>query len=312
MISVIITSWKEPNTIGKCIKCIADRRYSGIPGDFEIIQVSPDKETLDAGKLSASKLKLTKSQFKQIKDPQKGKPYALMMARKSVRGDIIIWTDGDTYFGRNAVKELLKPFENASVGGASGRPISMDKKDNVFGYWGHILSDAADHRRKNTLKNTGSGYYISGKTFFPMSGYIMATRKTTFDIPSNVLSDDGYISYQLRNEGYEIAYSQKAECFVKYPTSLRDYYKQKIRSLGGYTQLRRMGIFKRDKQSRNFFIELTYAFYVFKYATSIKEFWWSLLLFPVRLITWIRIFWERSVLRKDMSGNGWERIESTK
>jgi cellulose synthase/poly-beta-1,6-N-acetylglucosamine synthase-like glycosyltransferase len=41
-------------------------------------------------------------------------------------------------------------------------------------------------------------------------------------------SDDGYISYQLRNEGYEIAYAQKAECFVKYPTTLKDYYKQKV------------------------------------------------------------------------------------
>jgi hypothetical protein len=73
-----------------------------------------------------------------------------------------------------------------------------------------------------------------------------------------------------------------------------------------------MGVFKRDRQSRNFFIELGYAFYVFRYAENVKEFYWSLLLFPVRLITWIRIFWERVLLRKDMPSNGWERIESTK
>jgi glycosyltransferase involved in cell wall biosynthesis len=42
MISVVITSLKEPKTIGKCIKCIADRKYSGITAPFEIIQVSPD------------------------------------------------------------------------------------------------------------------------------------------------------------------------------------------------------------------------------------------------------------------------------
>lgn len=312
MISVIIASWKEPKTIGKCIKCIADSRYSGIPKDFQIIQVSPDRETLDAGKKAIKELKLSKPQYIQLTDPCKGKPYALRMANKEVKGDIVIWTDGDTYFGRNAVKELIKPFENKKVGGVSGRPVSMDRKDNMFGYWGHLLSDAADHRRINTLEKTSHGYYISGKTFFPMSGYIMATRKTTFEIPSTVLSDDAYISYQLRNQGYEIGYARKAECFVKYPTTLKDYYKQKVRSIGGFSQLKSMNVFKRDKQSRNFFIELGYAFYVFKYAKTLKEYWWSLLLFPVRLITWVRIFWERTILKKGMPKNGWERIESTK
>ncbi len=188
----------------------------------------------------------------------------------------------------------------------------MDSKDNVFGYWGHLLSDSADHRRINTMERAEGDYYVSSKTFFPMSGYIMATRKTTFNIPSNVLSDDAYISHQLRNQEYEIAYAPKAVCYVKYPTTLRDYYKQKVRSLGGFIQLQRMGVFKRDKQSRSFWIELGYTFYVFKYAKNVKEFFWSILLFPVRLLTWIKIFWERTLLKKDMPSSGWERIESTK
>jgi len=73
-----------------------------------------------------------------------------------------------------------------------------------------------------------------------------------------------------------------------------------------------MGVFQRDKQSRSFWIELTYAFFVLKYASNVKEFFWSILLFPVRLITWIRIFWERDILKKGMPKDGWERIESTK
>jgi len=312
MISVIIASWKEPKTIGKCIKCIADGEYSGIPKDFEILQVSPDKETLEAGKKAAKELNLSSSQYIQLIDPIKGKPFALKMAMKKVKGDIIIWTDGDTYFGEGSVGALVKPFDNPKVGGISGRPISMDRKDNVFGYWGHLLSSSADHRRRNTMEETKDGYYLSKDKFFPMSGYIMATRNIDLKIPSDVLSDDAYISYELRNKGYEIGYTQDATCYVKYPTSLRDYYKQKVRSLGGFIQLERMGVFQRDKQSRSFFIELGYAFYALGYAKNIKEFFWSCLLFPVRLWTWIRIFWERRILKKGMPKDGWERIESTK
>ena len=56
-LSVIINSWDEPSSIGKAIKCIADHLYSGIPEDFELIQISPDNETLIAGKKAADELK---------------------------------------------------------------------------------------------------------------------------------------------------------------------------------------------------------------------------------------------------------------
>lgn len=313
MISVIITSFKEHKTIRRCISSIADRKYSGIPNPFEIIQVSPDELTLKQGQKEANRLGLNKKQYIQIKDPKKGKPYALKMALKRAKGDIIIFTDGDVFFEENAVKELIKPFENKNVGGVSGRPISQDSKDDRYGYWGHLLSDSADHRRRDRMvKVKGKDYYISQETFFPMSGYIMAMRNLDFDIPSNVLSDDAYISYTIRNMGMDIAYTPKAICYVKYPTNLRDYYKQKVRSLGGFKQLKRMGVFKKDKQSRSFFIELKYTFFVLRYAENIEEFFWSLLLFPIRLITWIKILWERDILKKDMPKGGWERIESTK
>lgn len=312
MITIIITSWKEPKTIGKCIKCIADSKYSGIKRPFEILQLSPDVETLIAGDFAAKELRLSESEYIQIQDPRKGKPYALKLAIQKAKGDILLFTDGDTYFARNSIKYLLEPFSDRKIGGVSGRPVSSDIKDSMFGYWGHLLSDSGHHRRVHTITDKSGNYYISGKTFYPMSGYIMATRNYNFDIPSNVLSDDAFISYTIRNMDKQIAYAPKAKCYVKYPTNLTDYYKQKVRSLGGFVQLKRFGIFKKDKQSRSFLIELRYASFVFKYAKNLKEFFWSLMLFPVRLLTWIMIFWERGILRKDMPESGWERIESTK
>ncbi|MCD4756045.1 glycosyltransferase [bacterium] len=312
MTTVIITSFKEPKSIGKCIECIANRKYSGITSPFEILQVSPDDLTLKAGKKAANRLGLNKKQFKQIVDPCKGKPYALKLALHKAKGEVIILTDGDTYFERNAVEEILKPFINKKVGGVSGRPVSMDRRDNMMGYYGHLLSDSAHHKRSHTMKLvSGTQYCISDKDFFPMSGYIMAIRNISLDLPKDVLSDDAYISYTLRNLGYEIGYTPNSKCFVKYPTTLRDYFNQKVRSIGGFIQLEKYDVFKRDKQSRSFGIELKYLFFVFSYAKNIKELFWSILLFPIRLWTWIRIFWERRVIKKDFKKT-WVRVESTK
>lgn len=313
MISVIITSFKEPKTIGRCIKCIADRKYSGISEAFEILQISPDKETLDAGLLEAKSLHLSNTEYIQIQDPRKGKPSALNLAFKKAKGEIFILTDGDTYFEKNAVKHLLLPFENKDVGGVSGRPVSQDSLNNMFGYWGHLLSDSAHHRRSHTMsKVKNTEYHISDKTFFPLSGYISAIRNLNIILPENVLIDDGYISYAIRNLGFEIAYTPKAISYVKFPQNMSDYMKQKIRDLSGFIQLEKFGLFIRDKQTRSFWIELQYGLWVLSYAKNVKELFWSLYLFPVRLIAWIKSFWRARVLNQDLPKTGWERIESTK
>ena len=312
MISVIISSLKEPKTIGNCIKCIADKKYSGIPNDFEIIQVSPDKETLLAGQQMANQLNLG-GKYKQIKDPRKGKPYALQLAFKKARGDILILTDGDTYMGKNAVKYLLEPFKQDIVAGVSGRPVALNKRNNFMGYVGHLLTDAGDYRRKKVMIKTKDNYYISGKKFFPLSGYIMAIRKEFKDVPSNALSDDAYISYNIRNHNKEIAYVPKAKCYIKTPTTAKDFIKQKARSLGGYIQLQQMNIMKRDKQSRGFLTEVKHTYYaLFLYPKNLKEFYWSILLHFLRLYLWLIIFIKRVLKREDMPEKGWERILSTK
>lgn len=311
MISIIITSYKEPRTIGKAIQSIAVSSYSGITNPFEIIQVSPDRETLDAGIKTAKKLRLG-SKFKQIVDPRKGKPFALKLALSNAKGEVIILTDGDARFRKNAVRELVKPFANKRIAGVTGRPIAANSKNSFYGYMGNVLADSGHHRRVNTMERVKEGYYISGKSFFPMSGYIMAIRNVIKEIPSDVLSDDAYISYQIRNSGYEIAYNSNAKVEVKYPTNFKDYYNQKIRSLGGFVQLKRYGIFKRDNQSRSFPIELMYTFFVLTYPRSLREFTYSLLMFPTRLLVWGGILIERVILKRGMSKTGWKRIESTK
>jgi poly-beta-1,6-N-acetyl-D-glucosamine synthase len=297
MLSIIITSYKEPKTIGKAIESI----YHGIPKNSEILQISPDKETLQAGLKKAKDLNIEKF-FLQMKDPCKGKPHALNMAFKKVKGDILILTDGDVFFDKNAINELAKPFKNKDVGGVTGRPISMDDRDNMMGYYGHLLSTAAHHKRLQTLHRG---------EFFPLSGYIMAIRNYSIHLPKDVLSDDAYMSYVIFNKGKKLSYAPKAKAYVKFPKTLKDYYKQKVRSLGGYTQLEKYGIVKNDTKTRTLKDEISYFWFPFKYAKNPREYFWSTLLFPIRVITWIKIFWDRKILKKDFQ-KSWTRIESTK
>jgi hypothetical protein len=76
-------------------------------------------------------------------------------------GDIIILTDGVTFFEKHAVSELLKPFENKNIGGSS---VDLSRKIIVMMHLelGAFFFQSADHRRSKTMcKVDGKDYFVS-------------------------------------------------------------------------------------------------------------------------------------------------------
>lgn len=314
--SVILTAANEPGTIAKALDCILDETYSGLSHkDLELITVIPDSETNTAAEKTI-KAKYPGVTVHALIDPYKGKPRALNLAFKKAQGEILILTDGDVYLGRQALKNLVVDLENfPELGGISGRPVSSDSKDTMLGYYGNLLSDAAHHKRIATMRRELGGYTLKvvgqGPGFFVLSGYICAIRNLGLTIPNETLVDDAYISYELINRGYKLSYEPSAEAFVKYPANLSDWYKQKVRSVGGYMQLNNFGIVKANQKVRSLGKELEYVWFPLRYAKNLKQLFWSFLLYPLRLYMWLQIFWKYKVLKNEIK-EGWERVESTK
>ncbi len=317
LISVIITAFREEATIGKAIECIANPEYSGIPDDYEIILAAPDKETHNVATLKARELNI-EDKLIHVYDPGKaegkGKPTALNMALDIAKGSILIFTDGDVHLGKFALKRLLKHFRNPSVMLVTGRPVSSDSKSTLMGYFGNLLADAAHHKRTIDLTDNPEGLslkLVRKRAFFPVSGYVYAMRKNDIRFPEDCLVDDAYISYMIFNMGGRIEYEPRALAYVKYPTNLSDYFKQKKRSTGGYMQLWEYGIVKKSTKTRSFWRELEYVWFPLRYSKNIKQLFFSFLMYPIRLWLWIQIYWERKVVKKNFVKT-WVRVESTK
>jgi cellulose synthase/poly-beta-1,6-N-acetylglucosamine synthase-like glycosyltransferase len=304
MVSIIVTSYNEPQTIGKCIASLVDQPYSGLRDDFELITVIPDAETRQAAEVAVRHHKV--GNWKCLEDPLKGKPLALNLGLNAAKGDFIVLTDGDVCFSENSVAELLKSLVSSdSIGGVSGRQYSQDDRNTLFGYYSHLFAEAIHLARSKLLRDPQS--------FYPMSGYVMAMKKKAcnFSLPSDVLVDDAYMSYLIYNQGYRIAYAPKAAALVKYPKTLSDYLKQKVRSTGGYLQLQSYGIVAKEAKARTFKQDLQLLFFPFRFAETFKEFVWSLLLYPIRMYLWL-IIWVRSYLFPKSMQLSWKRVETTK
>ena len=100
-LSIILTAYKEPQTISRAIEKILENK---LLKDFELIVVAPDKETLDVAKIFKKKNK----KIKIFQDAGKGKPFALTEVFKIAKGKILVLTDGDVYISENSIENLLK------------------------------------------------------------------------------------------------------------------------------------------------------------------------------------------------------------
>ena len=291
MISIIITAFKEAKTIGKAIEAIETQNLP----THETLVVAPDDETLLAAKKYQKKFKY----LKIINDPGDGKPAALNFTLPKTKGKILVLTDGDIYLASNSISELLKPFQDPEIGAVTGHPVPTDSRKNKFGFWAHLLTEIAHERRLKATKLK--------KRFF-CSGYLFAIRKSLFpNLPTELLSEDGYISHKVYQKNYKIAYAENARVHVKFPTNFKDWIIQKKRSTGGYNQIRKLT----GAEIRSFKKESSGIFGLFKHAQNPQELFWLFQLFFARIYLWWAIYRDVSIKKKSRE-ELWGRVESTK
>src|SRR3989344_2448245 len=303
LLTIILTSWKEEKTIAKALQCLLDPKYSGFSGSIQLITVIPDELTQNAARNFLAKFPVKNLSWESIKDPQKGKPFALNLAFKQAKAPYILLTDGDVYLGKNAVSLLVSSIKQKGVGGVTGRPVASNSRSKIMGYYANLLADAAHHKRTVTMGSNTAGHslaFVSREPrFFVLSGYIMILKNLKYRVPEDCLSEDAYLSYYLHNQEYKLLYEPRATVQVKYATNLKDWFRQKLRSVGGYMQLWKYGVIKPETKVRNFWKELEYFWFPVRYSKNLAEFIWSLLLYPIRLFLWLKIFYEQRILKKD-------------
>lgn len=298
MFTILITTFKEPRTLKKLLDHIFSQEFKQ---DFKVLVVAPDEES---EKISSY---FPKVSF--IKDKGEGKPAALNLAVPKVKGDILVLTDGDVLPDKGAIQKIVDALnKNPHLGCLTARPVPLNSRDNLFGFFAHFLTFAAHKLRE---KNMSQGQYLD------CSGYLYACRSSLFPrLPLDVLADDSFVSQKIWEKGYSIGYLSQAKVFVKFPLNFSDWLKQKRRATGGYVQKIKKekdqagSISKKKIKKRSFQQEVFFGLKLFfTFPKNAKEFLWLKLLYILRFYLWLDIFWHLKVKKEK---NLWQRIESTK
>ncbi len=293
MITVIITSYKEPHLVGRAIEAVLNNKTKR---KFEVIVAAPDEPTAKIIKTYAKKDK----RVKYFKDEGRGKANALNDLFAKIKSNILILTDGDIFISDNAIEALAKALDNKKVGCVSGRPIAINDKNTILGFWSHLLLDAGAHEIRKRLNEQNE--------FIECSGYLFACRSKVKKIPTDV-AEDTIIPYMLWKQGYQIRYAPEAKVYVKYPDNFRDFIKQRVRTAKSHEKL--MEYAPDFPKVKSFINEVKKGPQLaLRYAKSGKEILWVLFLFPIRLYIWHKV--KKETRQGKRYQDNWERVESTK
>src|SRR3989344_763831 len=295
MISIVINSFNEPELLRKSLTCVLK---NNIKDNCEIVVAAPDLESDKVIK----ELQKKDKRIRHFKDPGKGKSYALNLLFKELKGNVWVFTDGDVFVGENSINEILKYFKDPLTGCVIGRPVSLNKKNNMLGFWSHLLFEAGAHSIRKELDRKGK--FIEG------TGYLFAFRSNiTRNIPLNV-AEDTIIPYITMKKGYKIRYADKAFVYVKNPTSLKDFVKQRVRTAKAHEALEEYApFFPKVKSFKNEVKQGTFR--ALAYPKNLKEYVWTFNLFLTRLFIWSKVKFDEKILNKKY-GDGWERVHSTR
>ena len=292
MISIIITSFNEPKTIGRAIETVINQN---IKEDYELFISAPDELTLNIAK----KYQLTNNKIKLFKDPGKGKSYAINLLLKKLKGELIILTDGDVYVSEDSINKMIDLFNDKNVGCVSGHPVSIENKKTILGYWSHMLCESA-HKLRFDRNNHNS--------FLECSGYFWAFRNNVINKFPVDVAEDSVVPAIFWKNGYKIKYSSESKVYVLYPDNLKDYIKQKKRTIKSHEKIHRY--VKNPPKMKTFSNELAGTLNILKYSSNFKELFYSSLAIPLRGYLWFLAY--REYFLKKEYQDAWDRIESTK
>lgn len=293
-VSILVTAYNEPSTVGQALRALLPQ----VPSGGEIVVVCPDDETGAVVRAFAD----SDPVVRLVRDDGRGKPAALNRGLEALHGAIVVFTDGDVLVEGTAVTALLRRFAEEGVGAVTGRPVSVNPRGTMLGYWSHLLTDAGAHLIREKRDAAGD--------FLVCSGYLYAARRCLVHaVPEDALAEDAVISHQVAGIGYRIRYAPDAIVRVRYPSTYEDWLSQKVRSSGGYVQSYVRGS---PLRMRSAWLEVVQGTGVaLRYARGLRELVWTLLLFAARLHLWFLVFLRVRLQRRPLE-TLWRRVETTK
>lgn len=170
------------------------------------------------------------SHYKDIKlfhrPERKGKTAALNRVMRLVTTPIVIFCDANTLLNSEAIKYIVKHYQDPSVGGVAGeKKVVGSGNEDVAG-----AGEGAYWKYESLLKKIDSDCY----SVVGAAGELFSIRTSLYtEVEPNVILDDFVISLRICEKGYRIKYEPEAYAVEAPSANIQEERKRKIRICAG-------------------------------------------------------------------------------
>lgn len=258
-ISILIAAYNEEKVIAERIKNIAEMDY-----DFTKIElfIGSDCSNDNTNTILNEYANIYPWLKIYLSKNRMGKAGILNELVKSVNGEILLFSDANTHFRNDVLKNIINDFQDRTVGGVCGRLVLTDNDDV----------------RKESVEETNYWAYetfikkAEGKLGIQISanGGIFAIRKELFkEIPlKNAVTDDLFISLSVVAQDYKFTYSENSVAYENIGKDVMQEFNRKVRFSA--TNFETLVFHKSLLNGKNFL--LSYAFFSHKVTRWILPF----------------------------------------
>jgi cellulose synthase/poly-beta-1,6-N-acetylglucosamine synthase-like glycosyltransferase len=225
MLTIIIAAYNELNYLEAKIKNSISLEY---PKERKSIWVVTDGSTDGSEKLAAHY-----PEVQLFHQPERhGKAAAINRVLPAVLPGIVIFTDANILLNKDALYHLIHHFKDLTVGAVAGEKKVSDGKEK-----GAVAVEGLYWRYESIIrKSDASVHSVTGAV-----GELFALRTALVKpMPEGIICDDLYMSLQVIDQGYRIAYEDKAYGVEAYSFSISKEWKRKVRIAAGSIQMLKM------------------------------------------------------------------------
>lgn len=220
-VSVLIPAYNEEKTIALSIQSILDSNYV----NFEVIVVN-DGST-DGTELALLPF-IARRRIRYIAKKNGGKASALNAGVALATGDIIFFSDADSLFEKNTIRNGVMYFSDPTIGALSGNDTPLNPRGLL-------------QKMLVVTSHIGTGFVrraLSMASILPIIpgnlGMVRSDILRSVGGFREVWGEDLEITLRLHRHGVRIVYGASAKVIAECPNSLRGLWKQRVRWIRSY------------------------------------------------------------------------------
>ncbi len=207
-VSLVIAAFNEEGVIEEKIKNSLSLTYPENKLEIIVAADGSTDKTVEISQKYTNQIKISYS------PERKGKVKALMNSKELINGEIVVISDANNMYNKEAILDLVKPFSDPMVGGVSGAK-HIYKSENEIGkneglYWRY------EDKIKKAESNLGGCMGSCGE--------ILAIRKELFSIPDvkEGINDDSYLLLNVYKNNKIFLYEPQAKSYEKASDTYQD------------------------------------------------------------------------------------------